>query len=115
MRNLPGQHLLAPSATTALTRYRLAVAMRSVVAIFGGYALAAASAAWLGYLLPMLGMTRLDAVLTAAMLAFVVHACAAIWVFAVASTWRAALAILVPASVLALGAWAWARAYGAAA
>jgi hypothetical protein len=111
MHNLPGQHPLAPSAITALTHYRLAVALRSLVAIFGGYALAAASAAWLGYLLPVLGMTRLDAVLTAAMLAFIVHACAAIWVFAVASTWRAALGILAPGAILAIGAWA----YGASA
>ncbi|MEW7851310.1 iron transporter [Massilia aurea] len=111
MHTTPSRPAPAQAATTALTRYRLAVAVRSLVAIFGGYALSAACAIWLGHLLPALGMTRLDAVLTASMLAFVVHACAAIWVFAIAGTWRAAIGILVPAAVLAVGAWA----YGGAA
>lgn len=96
----------AQSTTPGLTRYRWTIAARSVAAIGGGYLLAAASAAWLGRLLPVLGMSRLEAVASATMLAFLVHACAAIWAFAVASTWRATLGILLPAAVLAVGAWA---------
>lgn len=106
MHTTPSRPAPAQAATTALTRYRLAIALRSLIAIFGGYVLAAAGATCLGYLLPALGMTRLDAVLTATMLAFVVHACAAIWVFAAAGIWRAALGVLVPAAILTLVAWA---------
>lgn len=96
----------APSAIPGLARYRWNIALRSIAAIGGGYVLAAASADWLGRLLPVLGMSRLEAVATATMLAFIVHACAAIWAFAVASTSRATLGIVLPAAVLALGAWA---------
>lgn len=96
----------AQSITPGLARYRWNIALRSLAATGGGYVLAAASAAWLGRLLPALGMSRLEAVAAATMLAFIVHACAAIWAFAVASTWRATLGILLPAAVLAVGAWA---------
>lgn len=96
----------APTIKPGLARYRWEIALRSIAAIGGGYVLAAASADWLGRLLPLLGMSRLEAVATATMLAFIVYACTAIWVFAVAGTRRAILGVVVPAAVLALGAWA---------
>lgn len=75
---------------TLTWRYRGGVAARAVTAIGGGYLLAATSMALLVRLLPM---ARADAVILATMLAFVVYLCAVLWVFAVASAWRALLGI----------------------
>lgn len=85
--------------------YRWLVASRSVAAIFGGYALAAAWAASMSLWLQQTGMTRVDAVTTATMSSFVVHLCAAIWVFAVASTRRAWLGIVLSTALLAASTW----------
>lgn len=85
--------------------YRWLVASRCVAAIFGGYALAAAWAACMSLWLQKTGMVRMDAVTTATMSSFVVHLCAAIWVFAVASTRRAWLGIALPATLLAAATW----------
>lgn len=85
--------------------YRWLVASRSVAAIFGGYALAAAWAACMSLWLQQTGMARVDAVTTATMSSFLVHPCAAIWVFAVAGTRRAWIGIVLPAALLAAGTW----------
>ncbi|WP_338767983.1 DUF3649 domain-containing protein [Massilia sp. METH4] len=85
--------------------YRWRVASRSVAAIFGGYALAAAWAACMSLWLQQTGMARVDAVTTATMSSFLVHLCAAIWVFAVADTRRAWLGVALPAALLAAGTW----------
>lgn len=85
--------------------YRWLVASRSLAAIFGGYVLAAAWAACMSLWLQKTGMARVDAVSTATMSSFVVHLCAAIWVFAVANTRRAWIGIVLPAALLAALAW----------
>lgn len=85
-----------PGARAA--RYRWAVLSRIVAAVLGGYALAAASAASLAVWLPM---TRVDAVVTASMLAFVVYAAGVMWVFAARDTWRAWAGIVLPTALLA--------------
>ncbi|AUL18860.1 DUF3649 domain-containing protein [Bordetella holmesii] len=54
-------------------------------------------------------MSRVDAVVTAQMLSFVVYACAVIWVFATYSAWRAWGGVLIPALVLAGLYWVGAR------
>ncbi|RCW68626.1 iron transporter [Pseudorhodoferax soli] len=92
-------------AATGLARYRLAVASRAVAAAAGGYVMAATCAAALSLALPALGGARPDAVLIATMLAFVLHAIAAMWAFGCASAWRAwwgigALTALSAAAVL---------------
>lgn len=99
-----------PASKTAdtppsLCGYRWVITSRSVAAIFGGYGLAAAFAACLSLVLPQIGMSRPDAVLTATMLAFVLHAVAALWAFSCASAWRTWAGILIPAVLLALLAW----------
>jgi len=99
----------------SLARYRRAVAARSVAAIFGGYLLAATFAACMSLWLQDAGMTRMDAVTTATIVSFIVHACAAIWVFATASMWRAWAGVLLPAALFALGAWIGARSFVGAA
>ncbi len=91
--------------TLSLARYRWAVASRSIAALFGGYALAAAWAICMSLWLQRFGMARMDAVTTAGILSFVVQVCAVIWVFAVTSMRRAWAGILIPTALLALGAW----------
>ncbi len=88
----------APNTGAGLLRYRLAVASRTVAAIGGGYALASAAAACLAVWLPL---PRVDAVVAAQMLSFVVYACAVIWVFATYSAWRAWAGVMAPALLLA--------------
>lgn len=105
----------APSigGTPSLLRYRAAVASRAVAAIGGGYLLAAACAATGARALVWLGMERADAALASTMLAFIIHAVAAMWAFGCASAWRAWAVIGLPGAGLAALAWMLAR--GAAA
>lgn len=89
---------MKPIPGAGLARYRWAVASRSVAAIFGGYALASATAACLAIWLPM---ARVEAVVMASMLAFVIYAVGVMWVFAARNTWRAWFGIVIPTTVLA--------------
>ncbi|AKQ56516.1 membrane protein [Bordetella hinzii] len=101
-----GINVKAPNTGAGLLRYRLAVASRAVAAIGGGYVLASAAAACLAVWLPL---PRVDAVVTAQMLSFVVYACAVIWVFATYSAWRAWAGVMAPALLLAGLYWLGAR------
>jgi hypothetical protein len=73
----------------------MAVTSRSLAAIVGGYACAAAFAAVLAVALPL---PRSEAVLWGTMLSFLVWSLAAIWAFAARSASRAWLGILLPAA-----------------
>lgn len=92
---------LRRKAVVSLGRYRWAVASRALAALAGGYALASATAAGVGLALARSGSSSVDAVLWASMLAFVVHAMAALWAFGCASARRAWLGIGIPAALLA--------------
>ncbi|GAD21532.1 DUF3649 domain-containing protein [Acidovorax sp. MR-S7] len=98
---------LAPAAKPppSLRRYRAAVASRTVAAVAGGYLLAAAGAAVGAHAMAGLGMPRADAALASTLLAFIVHAVAAMWAFGCASAWRAWAGVCLPGAVLALAAW----------
>ena len=78
-------------------RLRVSVAMRTLAAVIGGYALASLAAALLGLMLPM---DRVDAVMTGTMVAMVVFPCAVMWSFAARSAARAWAGLLVPIAVL---------------
>jgi len=78
-------------------RMRVSVAMRTLAAVIGGYALASLAAALLGLMLPM---DRVDAVMTGTMVAMVVFPCAVMWSFAARSAARAWVGLLVPIAVL---------------
>lgn len=82
-------------------RYRLAITSRAVAAIGGGYALAAGSTAALSLALAQ-WMPRVEAVLTATMLAWLAYAMAAGWAFYARTAWGAWGGTLLPA--LAMGA-----------
>lgn len=77
----------------------LGVLSRSVAAIFGGYALAAATSALLPLLWPSL---RAQAVLSGMMLGILVCACTALWAFATRSATRAWLGVLALLAPMAL-------------
>ena len=94
---LPGVPALSEAA-----RYRWAVASRALAAIVGGYALASACAAALAVVLPL---PRVDATLAATLSAFMVYACAVLWVFAAHSAGRAWAGLLIPGVALAGIAW----------
>ena len=76
---------------------RVGVAMRTLAAVIGGYALASLAAALLGTMLPM---ERVDAVMTGTMVALLVFPCAVMWSFAARSAARAWAGLLVPIAVL---------------
>ncbi|PZU29810.1 MAG: DUF3649 domain-containing protein [Stenotrophomonas sp.] len=83
-----------------LARPWLGVLSRSLAAIVGGYALAAASSMFFAVALPI---ARSQAVLTGMLVAIVLCACAALWAFATRSALRAWVGILVPTALLWLG------------
>ncbi|MES2413022.1 MAG: iron transporter [Pseudomonadota bacterium] len=87
------RHLWLPVAGEGL-RYRLAVAARAVIAIGGGYAVAALSQAALSVMLPL---PRPEATITATLTALVLYAVAAMWVFAARTVWMAMLGLVIVA------------------
>lgn len=83
-------------------RYRAAVAARLVLAVFGGYALAAVATALFSLILPL---DRAEAVTTATLLSFVVMAAAILCVFAARSLKAAAIWLGLPLAALGAGLW----------
>jgi hypothetical protein len=80
-------------------RQRLSVLSRVLAALFGGYFVTYASTALLTVVLPM---ERVNRVVTASLLSFVVWCVAAIWVFGARTAWRGWWPLLL-AGVLMLG------------
>ncbi|UID77836.1 DUF3649 domain-containing protein [Stenotrophomonas maltophilia] len=96
------------SPRTLFSNPRWGVLSRSLAAIFGGYVLASMTSVFCAVALPG---ARGQTVLTGMLLAILVAACAALWVFATRSALRAWVGILAPALLMAaiarmLGAWA---------
>lgn len=89
---------MKPTPGSGIARYRWAVVSRTLAAVFGGYALAAATAASLAIWLPM---ARVEAVVTASMLGFVAYVVGVLWVFAASNAWRAWRGIMAPTLLLA--------------
>lgn len=75
----------------------LPVTIRIVAGFAGGYVLSAVVAVGLAKVLPM---ARLDAVLTGAMIGFVVYVVAIIWAFAARTALRASLGVWLPCLVV---------------
>ncbi|MFK2900621.1 iron transporter [Dyella jejuensis] len=83
MPDLPFRSPKLPQAW--FIRNRVAIATRVLAALCGGYFVAYACTALLTVVLPM---DRINRVVTANLLSFVVWCAAAIWVFAARSAWR---------------------------
>lgn len=88
-----------------LTRYRWAITSRTIAAVLGGYVLSAITAAAFSLALPLAGIARVEAVLWATMMAFLLHALAALWCFGCASAWRAWVGVGLPAALALLALW----------
>lgn len=82
-----------------LSKYRWMIFGRFVLAIFGGYAFSALLSMCIANAFPEM---RASAVLSATMLAFVVHCAVFIWVFLVNSTLKAWLGVIIPCVVFFL-------------
>jgi len=93
-----------------LWRYRANVASRTVVAVAGGYLLAAGTAALGAQMLLKLGVARNDAALGGTMLAFILQAIAFMWAFGCATTRRAWLGVMPAAIIISALAWILAQA-----
>jgi len=74
----------------------LLMTARILTGFVGGYILSAIVALFLAKALPVV---RLEAVLTGAMIGFVINVVAIIWAFAARTTLRACLGILVPCAL----------------
>lgn len=87
--------------TTCFADHRpaLNVALRTTMAILGGYAVAALAAAALAVGLPL---PRVEAVVAAVMLSFIIYAVAVIWVFAAATLLRALTGLVLTAFAFAV-------------
>lgn len=82
---------------SSLTIYRVMIFYRFVLAIFGGYALAALSAIVIA---KTFAEYRVASVMSATLIAFSLHCAAFIWVFMVNKTLKASLGIFIPILVL---------------
>lgn len=91
-----------PNPRPSQRRYRLMVAARAVLAIFGGYGVAAIATAYLSLVLPL---DRSEAVATATLASFAIMAVAVIWVFAARTLGGAAIGLALPAIGLGGGLW----------
>ena len=79
--------------------YRLMIFYRFILAAVGGYALASLSAIIIAH---TFAESRSTAVMSATLIAFVIWACAFIWVFMVNKTLKASIGILLPITALSI-------------
>ncbi len=83
-------------------RYRANVAARVVAGTIGAYAVAALFAAALARLLPM---PRVEAIMPATLLAFLVGPAVTVWAFLARSPWRAWAGVVLLGGLFAAIAW----------
>nr|WP_315252721.1 iron transporter [uncultured Duganella sp.] len=81
--------------------WRWQVGARALIAIFGGYALAALASARLATLCALI-MPRPDAALTGMLLSFALYAAIVIWTFSASTLRRACAVLLLAAGLLVL-------------
>ncbi len=93
--------LVPPPLRRAAARPRVRIVLRLIAALPGGYAFTAALVALLAAALPLLGLARSEAVVSAAMLGFVLYLLVLLWAFSVRSlAWL--WAVLAGGTALAL-------------
>jgi len=83
-------------------RYRANVALRTIAGTVGAYGVAALAAAAMARILPM---ARVEAVVIATLIAYLVAPGVTIWAFLARGPWRAVAGVAIAA--LLLGAMAW--------
>lgn len=86
----------APSNSSELLRYRCMILYRFVLALLGGYALAASSAMLIAQIF---AQAQSSAAMSATLIGMCIHCAAFIWVFMRQSTLQASLGIVIPCAV----------------
>lgn len=84
-------YMMSPNTDPAPTRRAIAVTLRAIAAIGGGYLLAYLATRALAITLPM---APVDAVVAATLTGLVVYPCAIMWCFAAATVLRAGLGLV---------------------
>ncbi|HAF42763.1 MAG TPA: ketohydroxyglutarate aldolase [Sphingobium sp.] len=84
-------------------RYRANIALRILAATVGAYLVTALVAMLLARTLPM---SRVEAVTSGTMIAYLAAPTVTIWAFLARSPWRALAGVALAAGLLALGTWA---------
>lgn len=90
--------------TIHFTNPRWWVFSRIIAAVFGGYLVASVSTLFIGQLL-FSSSGKYQAFHTGLMLSFLIYACAAMWVFSVATAKSAWFGLLATSGVLAIVTW----------
>ncbi|MDH4744118.1 DUF3649 domain-containing protein [Sphingomonas sp. CBMAI 2297] len=83
-------------------RYRANVAARTAAGTVGAYAVAALFAAALARVLPM---PKVEAIMPATLLAFLVGPAVTLWAFLARDPWRAWAGVILPAALFAAIGW----------
>lgn len=94
--------LVPPPLRRATARPWVRIVLRLIAALPGGYAFTAALVALLAAALPLLGLARSEAVVSAAMLGFVLYLLVLLWAFSVRSLARL-WAVLAGGTALSFG------------
>ncbi|CAN7226770.1 iron transporter [Phenylobacterium sp. LjRoot164] len=93
------------AAVKAGAAYRLAVAWRALLSVVANYGLCALAATALARLLPLAGMSRVEAAVTATLITVLAMPVVPIFVFAAKSAWKPTLVMTCLAAALWAGAW----------
>ena len=96
---------MASAASKVGATYRLAVAWRAVLAIGVNYGLCALAATALARLLPLVGMSRIEAAITGTLVAILAMPVLPAFVFAARSAWKPTLIMIACAAGLWSAAW----------
>jgi len=96
---------MAAASAKAGAAYRLAVAWRAILAVGANYALCALAATALARLLPLAGMSRVEAAVTGTLVAIIAMPVLPVFVFAARSAWKPTLIMAACAALLWTAAW----------
>gem|GEM_PF-3425569 len=87
---------------TNLWNYRLNIILRTLIAIFGTYALAIACANFSAQIMVIFGIERLDAYQASIMLAFLLQVITIMWIFHSTNLYKIGLVITCSSLILAI-------------
>jgi hypothetical protein len=96
-------HLLCIRVSENMTLTKtlaLAVSIKILIAILGGYAFTSGYVAFLSIMLLELGMEAGEALMLSAMTGFIVYLCVTLWIFTTQKVWRTSIIIILLAVVM---------------
>jgi hypothetical protein len=96
-------HLLCIRVSKNMTLTKtsaLAVSIKILIAILGGYAFTSGYVAFLSIMLAELGIEAGEALMLSAMTGFLVYLCVTLWMFTTQKIWRTSIIIILMAVVM---------------